>query len=172
VSTGLAKVVPGPALSWRIRLAQWAAGFLTYKLLDEAFDYLLYPFVIYKLGPLCGGLTMTGLSFADCLLLLKLYDWLKRDWLGLETVKGLRHYTGTSRWRKTLAWLLHQGDTVAFVVLSVRFDPFITTAYMRLGNFTGMRRRDWRIFLGSGLLSNAVWTLVCYGGVNGVRDFF
>lgn len=150
---------------WRARLAQWLVGFLTHKLFDEAFDFVLYPFVIFSLGLLWGGLVMTLLSLLDCYLLLKLYDWLKRDWFGIEFVKGLQIYKGQSRWRKVLAWLLNRSDAVAFIVLSLRFDPFITTAYLRHGIYSGMTGRDWRIFLGSGLVSNLAWMLVCCGGL-------
>lgn len=154
---------------WHLRAAQWVAGLASYKLLDYAFDYALYPWVIYKLGLLVGGCVMAGLSLLDCLLLLRIYDWLKRDWLGIELVKGLRNYDGTSRWRCALRWLLSRGDGVAFVALSLRFDPFITTAYLRHGNYNGLSRRDWRIFLGSVLLSNAAWASVCFGGVQALR---
>jgi hypothetical protein len=96
---------------------------------------------------------------------LKLYDWLKRDWFGIEFVKGLRFYDGRSRLRRILAWLLNRSDVLAFVVLSIRYDPFITTAYFRRGQYNGLARRDWWVFLGSGLVSNIAWTFVCYGGL-------
>ena len=108
-------------------------------------------------------------SLVVCLLTLWFYDWAKRDWLGIELLKGLRLYTGPSIWRRATAWLLGRGDAVAFVVLSLRFDPFITTAYMRHGVYNGLTRRDWKIFLGSVLLSNAAWTFVCFGGIEAVR---
>lgn len=154
---------------WRLRAAQWLVGVLSFKLVDNAFDYVLYPFVILKLGPAVGGIVMAALSLLDCLLLLKLYDWLKRDWLGIELVKGLRHYAGSSRWKRATAWLLGRGDGVAFVVLSLRFDPFITTAYLRHGAYNGLARRDWKIFFGSVLISNAAWTFVCFGGIEVFR---
>jgi hypothetical protein len=155
--------------AWRLRAAQWLVGVLSFKLLDNAFDYVLYPFAIFKLGPLVGGIVMAALSLLDCLLLRRLYDWLKRDWLGIELVKGLRLYSGPSRWKRATAWLLGRGDAVAFVVLSLRFDPFITTAYLRHGAYNGLARRDWKIFLGSVVLSNAAWAFICFGGVEVFR---
>lgn len=156
-------------LPWHIRAAQWIMGVVSYKLLDYTFDYALYPWVIYKLGLVKGGLVMATLSLCSCLLTLRVYDWLKRDWLGIELVKALRNYDGTSRWRRALRWLLNRSDGVAFVALSLRFDPFITTAYLRHGSYNGLSSRDWRIFLGSVLLSNAAWALVCFGGVQALR---
>lgn len=156
--------------SWRSQTATWIVGILTFKTFDYAFDYVLYPFVILQLGLVYGGVVMGVLSLIDCLLLLRLYDWLKRDWLGIEFIKDLRRYAGSSRWRGALAWLLGRGDVAAFFALSLRFDPFVTTAYLRRGQFNGMSTRDWRIFLGSVLVSNAAWSLVCFGGIEAVRQ--
>lgn len=158
-----------PRLGGSLALPSLAAGFLSWKAFDYGFDYALYPLVIWKLGPLAGGAIMTLASLVFCLGLLRLYDRLGRDWLGLEFVKNLRNYEGASRWRRWLAWLLSRGDAAAFVVLSAKYDPFITTAYLRRDAFNGMTRRDWTIFLGSWLVSNLLWIAVCYGGISGLR---
>ena len=84
-------------------------------------------------------------------------------------IKELRHYAGATGWRRALAWLLGRGDVVAFFALSLRFDPFVTTAYLRHGQFNGLSPRDWRIFLASVVVSNAAWALVCFGGIEAVR---
>lgn len=154
------------------RTTELAAGVLGWKAFEYAFDYLLYPFAIWKLGPLVGGMAMAMASLVFCFFLLRLYDRLGRDWLGLEFVKNLRHYEGDSRWRRWLAWCLHRGDAAAFLVLSVKYDPFITTAYLRRSAFNGMTVRDWTIFLASWLVSNALWIAVCYGGVSCLRLLF
>jgi len=150
-------------------IRQWVVGVGTYKLLDGAFDYAIYPAAIYTLGPVRGGCVMTTLAVIICFAYLRLYDRLKRDWLGIEFVKALRFYTGSSRARRAFAWLLRASDTFAFVALSLRFDPFITTAYMRRGSFGGLARRDWCVFWGSVLVSNVTWTFACFGGIAGIR---
>ena len=109
---------------------------------------------------------MSALSLVGCLLLLHLYDYLGRDWLGIEFVKNQRHYQGPSWWRRWLGWMLSRGDGVAFFVLTFKNDPFITTAYLRHESYGGMRRRDWNIFLASWFLSNTFWMTVCFGGVS------
>lgn len=151
------------------RCAELTTGFLTWNVIDHAFDYALYPFVIWKLGPWLSGAIMTLLSLVFCLFLLRLYDRLGRDWLGLEFIKNLRHYDGTSRWRRGLAWLVSRGDGVAFVILSVKYDPFITTAYLRHDAYNGMNKRDWMIFLGSWIVANGLWIAICTGGIEMVR---
>ncbi len=52
------------------------------------------------------------------------------------------------------------------ILLSIKFDPFIVTVYLRRGRFGGMSRRDWRIFLLSWLIGNAWWSVVCFTGLS------
>ncbi|MDD5198313.1 MAG: hypothetical protein PHC88_00790 [Terrimicrobiaceae bacterium] len=148
------------------RYAELATGFLAWK----AFDYALYPFVIWKLGPWASGAIMTLLSLVFCLFLLRLYDRLGRNWLGLEFVK----LCGATKAPRAGGghWLVSRGDGVAFVVLSVKYDPFITTAYLRCDAYTGRNGRDWTIFLASWLAANGLWIAVCYGGVSVLRILF
>ena len=112
-----------------------------------------------------GGVVMTFLSFLACLLTLKFYDWSKRDWLGIEAIKGLRGYDGKGRIVKITSWILKKSDPIVFLFLSIKFEAFITTAYMRRGKFDGMGRREWSIFMGSLIISNIYWTLACYMGI-------
>ena len=161
----LSKIVM-PDRSFPRRTAELASGFLGWKVMDYAFDYALYPFVIWKLGPLIGGGIMALLSLLFCLLLMRLYDRLGRDWLGIEFVKNLRHYEGSSQWRRGLAWLVSRGDGIAFMILSVKYDPFITTVYLRREAFQRFVRRDWIIFFGSWAVANGLWIFLCYDGVS------
>ncbi len=147
------------------RAIEVLVGYTGNWLMVKGFELVLYPFVIYKLGLVTGGVVMALLSFCVCLLTLCFYDWSKRDWLGIETVKELKDYTGTSRWRRWSSRVLQRGDGFALVLLSIKFDPFITTAYLRRGAFNGLSVRDWRHFLVSWLIGNSYWTFVCFGGV-------
>jgi hypothetical protein len=61
--------------------------------------------------------------------------------------------------------ILQKSDPFVFLFLSIKEDPFITTAYLRHGKFSGMSRRDWKIFMGSLLVGNAYWTLACFMGI-------
>lgn len=133
------------------------------------FDYVLYPFAIWKLGLLRGGLCMALLSLLSCLLTLWFYDWSKRDWLGIEAAKQLFDSDSKSRWRRFLQWALAKGDLPACVILSLYADPFITTACLRRGAFNGMTARDWRIFFGSWLIGNGWWAVACFGGVQALE---
>ena len=154
------------------RIGVLAIGHAVNSLSVWAFDYALYPFVIWKLGLLKGGTLMAALSLIVCLLTLWFYDWSKRDWLGIEAVKLLRDGEAKSRFRRILAWALAKGDFPACVALSVYSDPFITTAILRRGAFNGMTPRDWTVFFASWIISNGWWALACFGGVALLSDLW
>ena len=148
------------------RLRTFAAGATSLYVFNKTFDYLLYPYVVHRAGILVGGLVMTSLSAVACLALLKFYDRTKKDWLGIETVRDLRNYRGGRAFGRLSSWLLSKGDAVAFVALSLYYDPFITTVWLRHERFGGLSARDRKIFWGSVLLCNASWTVTCWLGVN------
>lgn len=158
----------GKALSYKGRLAELAVGLMANKLMVWAFDFFLYPFIIYRLGIIKGGIVMTFLSFLACIGTMKFYDWSKHDWLGIEAIKGMKDYDGDMKAGRITSWFLKKSEPVAFFFLSIWYDPFIVTAYLRHGanKFNGMNSRDWKIFMGSLIFSNAYWTLAVYMGIS------
>jgi hypothetical protein len=138
------------------------------RIINALWDYLLYPFLIWQLGLVFGGMVMTVLSMALCIFVVYFYDWMKTDWLGIETLKTMRELPGESWPGRIASKIFKKGDWAAFVFLSLTFDPFITTAYMRHGShqFNGLTKRDWTIFRASGIVGNVYWTLVSYTGVS------
>ena len=145
-----------PPVQFWSRLATFGAGLLIKKASDSAFDYLLYPAVLIFLGYLWGAFVMTIVSVFLNLLVIRAYDWAKRDFLLLETLKQL-HKTESPHWgKRMLAAALNKGDITAFFVLSWFGDPMVVTLYLRKesGKFDGMSRRDWAIFGISTLVSN------------------
>lgn len=159
------------SLTWKGRVAELTAGITVFKLSNNAFDYALYPFVIYKLGIIKGGLIMTFLAAVINILCLKFYDWSKRDWLGIEVLKGMKGYEGGNRLVRFMSGILKKSDPAAFFFLSIKEDAFITMIYLRRGShqYNGMSARDWRIFLASLSVANIYWTLAAYMGVSFVE---
>lgn len=149
------------------RIALWATGILANKAIVYLFDYLLYPFVIWKCGIFKGGVIMAFVSFLVCWATLLFYDWSKKDWIGIETIKELKEYEGGKIMGRLFSWFIKKSDPVAILVLSIYFDPFVTTAYMRRGahKYNGLEKRDWAIFIFSVLFGNFYWTLVAFTGV-------
>jgi uncharacterized membrane protein len=150
------------------KMAMIGFGHLAMALINYPFDYILYPYAIWKLGILKGGILMTILSFVSCYIFMLFYDWSKKDWLGIETIKNVKEYNGKSLMGRISSWTLKRGDLAIMVFLSINFDPFITTAYMRKGveKYEGMNSRDWKIFVLSATIANAYWTLVAFLGVS------
>lgn len=148
------------------RGGELSIGLTAKYLSDRAFDYLLYPFVIFKLGILKGGIAMTFFAFIANIMTMIFYDWSKRDWLGIEAIKDVKTYSGNRMIGRFTAWILQRSDSMIFLFLSLQYDPFTTTAYLRHGKFNGMGKRDWTIFIGSLLLSNIYWTFACYMGIS------
>lgn len=154
------------------RLGELTLGHTVNAVMVYGFDYVLYPFVIWKMGLIHGGVLMSVLSLVTCLLTLWFYDWSKRDWLGIEAVKQLRDGEAKTRLRRWLAWALAKGDIPACIALSLYSDPFITTACLRRGAFQGMSTRDWRIFFASWFISNGWWILACFGGIEFLKGLW
>lgn len=154
--------------SYKERAAILGIGLLGNFLIANGFDYVLYPWVIWKLGPLHGAAVMTLASFLICWATLLFYDWAKWDWLGIETIKGLRDYAGNSRMMRALQWAAAKGEAALLVVLSIWTDPFVTVAYFRHGahQYNGMGARDWRIFVLSLAISNGYWSVLLITGIS------
>jgi hypothetical protein len=135
-------------------------GHAANQALSLPFDYVLYPAVLLWLGPLHGGIVMAALSAAVCYLLLRFYLWSGRDWLGIEVVRALREGPPPrGRLLRFTRSILRAGRLPALVLLSVKFDPFITVLYLRAGVAPGGRldKTDWTVFWTSVLISNVYW---------------
>lgn len=152
----------------RERLVILGIGLFANWVMVYSFDFILYPFVIWKMGIVMGGFIMLFLSFIVCYATILFYDWSKKDWIGIETIKELREYDGQGETSKYLSWILRKSTPIALLILSIKFDPFITTAYMRYGahNYSGLNRRDWKIFISSLFIGNGYWTLVSFAGIS------
>ncbi|MDO8529059.1 MAG: hypothetical protein Q7S18_00115 [bacterium] len=155
------------------RLATLAVGWLTDRATNWAFEYVLYPLVIGYAGLVVGGLWMIGLSIAGSLAVIKLYDHLKVDWLGIEKVKEFRDGEAGSFTEKIIQWAMKKGDVFALVAMSILSEPTKVTLYMRRGSskYNGFSKRDWMVFLTSVAISNSSWATVVFGGVSLLKFF-
>ena len=159
-------------IRWKERIGTVVVGHVFKKIETSTFDYVLYPAAISLLGTLFGGLVMTTASAMECLFLIRVYDWMGRDWLGYEAVKTLRDgEERPGRFFNFFQQVARKSDWLAFFVFSVFRDPFETTVYMRRGAYNGMSKRDWWIFGASVLVGNLWWTTVVTFAVAGVRIF-
>lgn len=156
------------------RLATLTVGWLTDRATNWAFEYVLYPIVIGYFGLVVGGLWMIGISITASLAVIKLYDYLKIDWLGIEKVKEFRDGEAQTITEKIIQWAMKKGDIFALVAMSILSEPTKVTLYMRRGSnkFNGFSRRDWVIFLTSVVIGNVSWAIAVFGGLSLVRKLF
>jgi len=143
-------------------------GIVVEYVVTYAFDYGFYPFMIWKYGAMKGGVIMSLISLVFCYITLLLYDLTKKDWFGIELIKELREYEGKAKTFGIMSWMLRRGKFAAFLILSLKFDPFTAVVYMRKGanEFTGMDRKSWIIFFGSWAIGNLAWIVVTSAGIS------
>ncbi len=160
----------GKPVRLRGRIGLAAIGHTAKQVEEFLFDWLLYgavvAFLTQQYGALWGSIAafciMTPISAIICLTYMKIYDWSKKDWFGFEAAKMLRDdLSHGGYWKRLMRSILRLGDIPAFILLSLHFDPFMTTVYLRKGtdNYDGLTKRDWTVFYGSVLFSNGYWTL-------------
>ena len=144
-----------------LKAATLGVGLAIKKSLDYGFDYLLYPFVLIWLGYVWGGVVMTIASIVVNLAVIRTYDWSKRDWLLLETIKEFKDRPDGVAARPLVRWIVKKGDLAAFFILSWIEDPIVVTLYLRRSahQYNGLARRDWMIFWASTVVSNLFWIL-------------
>lgn len=156
------------------KAATFGAGMAMKKALDYGFDYLLYPAALLGFGYLWGTLVMTVLSVFLNLGVIRAYDWSKRDWFLLESLKEMKSTDGMSRSGRLVRWVLRKGDVAAFFLLSWIEDPIIVTLYLRHGShgYNGLDRRGWSIFWASTVVSNLFWALSVVSVIEIARALF
>jgi len=147
-----------------------AIGWTSNSVGESLFSYVIYPFIILKLGMLVGVPIVIALSFAVCCFTFWFYDWSQKDWLGLEKLKAIREGRGDSKAGWIASRFLRGSKWLAFLYITFKYDAFMATIFMREGayQFNGLSWRDKKIFLLSFTLSALTWwPLVCgvlYGG--------
>lgn len=161
-------------MSWfqrhKHRIGLVAFGHTAKRLEEYFFDWLLYALVVAwatktygaVIGSLVSFFIMAPLSALVCWFYIVFYDWLKKDWLGLETIEAMREREATAGWfMRHLIRFTKLGDIPMFFGLSIYGDPFMTTIYFRRGAhlYNGLSKRDWKIFLASVFVSNIYWIL-------------
>ncbi len=148
------------------RLGLWFGGVSAYYWGSWLYDYLFVSYILWTYGNYEGGLIIMFASVLLDLGTLKFYDWFKKDWLALETLKVTE--TREGRLGQVIKWLHNKGALITIVVLSVLTTPFIVTTFMRKGahQYDGMSARDAVIFIASSVISNLYWIVVIGSGVS------
>ena len=156
------------------KLTTFGLGVAIKKSLDYGFDYALYPVALIYLGYFWGGVAMTIASVFLNLAVIRAYDWSRRDWLLLETLKELKHKSDDDGVAGFVAWMLRKGDVPAFFLLCWLEDAIVVTLYLRHGvnEFNGLSRRDWAVFWAATLVSNLFWIISVVSVIELIRGIF
>lgn len=154
------------------RILLFLTGATTFTIINYSFDFVLYPFVLYHLGVIYGFSLMVVLSFLFCWFYFLIYDYLKRDFLGIEFSKEKMNAIITNNdsvgLKLFLVKILRKSHFVLFVFLSIYFNPFVAVAFRRKGNFeyNGLTAHDWRMFILSVIISNGFWATTVFAGLS------
>lgn len=154
------------------RILLFLTGATTFTVINYSFDFILYPLVLYKAGITAGFFIMMFLSFLFCWGYFIIYDYLKRDFLGIEfsklKMKNIIDDDSSVGLKLLLVRILKRSRAILFVFLSIYFDPFVAVAFERKGNFkyNGLSARDWRLFVLSLFISNGFWSTTVFVGLS------
>jgi hypothetical protein len=112
------------------------------------------------------------LSFLFCWGYFIIYDYLKRDFLGIEYSKEKMNDIINNQNRVgiklVIVKILRKSNVILFIFLSIYFNPFVAVAFNRKGNFAynGLSARDWRLFILSVIISNGFWSTTVFAGIS------
>jgi len=154
------------------KILLFITGASMFTIINYSFDFVLYPFVLYKLGVGYGFAFMTVLSFLFCWWYFLIYDYLKKDFLGIEFSKQKMNeiiaQTHDVGYKKYVVNLARKSKVFLFVFLSIYFNPFLAVAFNREGVFAynGLSTKDWRLFVLSLIISNGFWSTTVFLGLS------
>ena len=154
------------------RILIFLTGATTFTVINYSFDFVLYPFALYQLGLVYGFSIMVVLSFLFCWGYFLIYDYLKRDFLGIEFSKEKMNAIITSNdsvgLKLFLIKILRKSHLFLFIFLSIYFNPIVAVAFKRKGNFeyNGLSAHDWRMFILSVIISNGFWASTVFLGLS------
>ncbi len=142
------------------RVLHFTAGVLGLQGVSYAFDYVVYPVVIYRFGPIQG----TGILFIAAFILnylcILIYDKIKLDLFGFEALKQFKEEADHTQKKTFIQKMLKWGDVPAFIAMSW-YDPIFAVLYKRKSTqFDGFRRRDYWMLILSTFIGCVLWSLI------------
>lgn len=155
------------------RLGAIGTGFVTTMVVNDTFDYVMYPAMIGLLGPVKGGVIMTILSLGLNYGLVLIYNKTKTDWFGFEWLRLQQDMEAKTFVGRILHFTLRGGRWPAFVFLSWE-DPFKAFVWIRGRKPVGAKftKADWQWFFGTNFLGNLIWILMVSGAIEALKDLF
>jgi hypothetical protein len=163
---------------WR-RVLQVVGGWSLYQSFGWIYDYLFWGFMVLCLGELWGSVICSVGAFVINFFLLRWYQKRGNDWLGvniLENIKDRGHVLAEKlcnhqkwyvKWTsyplaklfQLILWCLKRNDFLAFLILSIWQDSFVTTNFLRHGRFGELEKKDYFILIASTIVSVISWSI-------------
>lgn len=155
------------------KVGTFGAGIVGTMLVNDTFDYVMYPLVIGLLGPVKGGIVMTFLAIAINYILVLVYNKTKRDWFGFEWLRLQKDTGAKTVAGRVIRFALKKGHWPAFIFLSWE-DPFKAFVFIRGRKPAGSRfdKTDWAWFFGANLIGNLIWILMVSGLIEAGKKLF
>lgn len=150
------------------RLGVIGAGFLGTEIINQSFDWILFPIVIGFMGPVRGGSIMMVLALLLNLAMIFVYNKTTGDWFGFEWLRSQE--SDTTKTGRIVKNLLRYGRWPAFVFLSWE-DPFKAFVFIRgrSSSRIGFNRTDWLVFLGANFIGILIWILMVSGALELIK---
>lgn len=155
------------------------SGWGLYEVWNFSFDFLLWP-ILQALYGLIGVIFLILVVLIMNFIVLLWYQKHKVDWFGVNVLEDLKarghlwvHEVDNhksilkkvslyipAKILQFMIWLLNKNDIFAFVSLSLWQDSFITTIFLRHGNFEKLNKKDYTVFVSSTILSCLGWAVL------------
>lgn len=147
-------------------------NFLIAFMIGAMFYWIIYPIVVQWHGVVRGFIIMTTSCFILSLIAFYARIKTKKDWFELSKIKGIEKKIQSmrgSRVKNSISFLTKKSSFVLFWVLSIWFNPVVTTIYISDPTHYGrLRFQEWRIFLFSLAINNIYHVILALG----IGEFF
>lgn len=133
---------------------------------NNAFDWIIYPVVMCFFGTWQGALLMALASVPFNYGLIRGYDYISVDMLGIEALKEFQS-SEQSNWHKRLmSKILSRSRIGTFIFISL-YDPIPATLYIRQGvrSYKGLQGGDWWWFGVANIIANVFWAMLMTLGI-------
>ena len=140
-----------------MRILSLFGAVVTTTVFAYLFDYILYPFVTYKLKVIDGFLLLFILALICNYVLVLLYDLFKKDLFGFDEIKHFKTEVEPGQKKTLMQKVVSWGDLPAFLFLSW-YDPFLATLYKREPGVYTIKKKDYINLLIATAIGCGIWS--------------
>jgi len=160
---------------YKSRWAGMISGWGIWSASSVYYDRVAYPAIMLALGDLRGGIIAGLGAMVICVAFLLHYEKTGSQWIAStedvigQIIKRIRKIESYNIILKIIFFIprifmqlslssVAKRGVLGFIVLSCMSDPFVTLSFFKK-NRNGLTKKDWMIFMLSGLIANVYWIL-------------